>query len=384
MCERCVLGTGDNCSISFDAEGVCNYCREFETRWARLPHNEADRTLALEAIVGRIRKFGAGRSYDSILGVSGGIDSTYLACIAGELGLRPLVVHFDNGWNSEIAVQNVENLVTKLGFDLQTYVIDWDDFREMQLAYLRASVIDIEVLTDHAIFGALYKIAMERKIPFILSGANEATEGILPSDWVYQKQDYVNIRSIYRSFGRRPLRTYPFLNYRTKRRIARSGIKIVELLNILPYNKEVAKATIQSELGWRDYGGKHYESVWTRFYQGFILPRKFGVDKRKAHLSTLINSGQVTKEEALRELQSAAYPAELLDKDYAFVLKKLGLSCAEFEELMDLPIRSHRDFETEGSLFHYLPVLKPLRPLWERFKSSTGMDRNRLRMLARR
>jgi N-acetyl sugar amidotransferase len=349
-----------------------------------LPHTEAARSAAVEKVVARIKKAGNGKQYDSILGVSGGIDSTYLAYVVAKLGLHPLVVHFDNGWNSETAVQNVENMVNRLGFDLQTYVIDWDDFREMQLAYLRASVRDIEVLTDHAIFGSLYKIAIENRIPFIISGANEATEGVLPLDWVYNKKDHVNIQAIYKEYGRRPLRTYPFLSFRMKRRIARSGIEVVDLLNLVDYRKLEAKEVIQRELGWRDYGGKHYESVWTRFYQGYILPHKFGIDKRKAHLSTLINSGQITRDQALSELEAPIYPPDLLAKDYPFVLKKLGLTESEFESLMALPERSHGDFPTEGSLFHYFPMLKPFRPLWERFKSRTGLDREKLRSFPRR
>lgn len=377
-CQRCVLGTSDHCSIAFDQDGICNYCRDFERRWTMLPRTDAERERALDAVVQRIKNTGRGRPYDCILGISGGVDSSYLAYIAAQLGLRPLVVHFDNGWNSETAVQNVERIVNTLGFDLHTFVIEWEEFREMQLAYLRASVIDIEVLTDHAIYGTLYRIAIERGIPFILSGNNEATEGILPGDWIYPKQDHINIKAIYKAFGRRPLRTYPFLNWRTKRRIRRSGIEIVTLLDIVPYSKALAKKTIQQQLGWRDYGGKHYESVWTRFYQGYILPRKFGIDKRKAHLSTLINSGQITKGEALNELDQPIYPPALFEKDYTFALKKLELTAPEFEALMNLPGRSHYDFDTEGSLFHYFPLLKPLRPAWDRFKQYTGVDRSRL------
>lgn len=382
ICARCVLGSDDRCAISFDADGVCNYCREFEQRWVRLQATETARKSSLDAAVARVRRSGKGRPYDSILGMSGGIDSTYLAYLAAKCGLRPLVVHFDNGWNSEIAVQNVERAVRKLGFDLETYVIDWEDFRAMQLAYLRASVVDIEVLTDHAIFGTLYKIALEKQIPFILSGSNEATEGILPVDWVFNKKDHVNIKAIYREYGDKPLSSFPFLDYRAKRRIARSGVEIVELLDIVDYQVAEAREVIQSELGWRDYGGKHYESIWTRFYQGYILPRKFGIDKRKAHLATLINSGQLTRDEALERLRAPIYPPELFERDYDFALKKLGLTQSEFDEIMALPIRSHREFDTEGSLFSQWKFLQPIKPVWEYFKAKTGLDRDRLRRLS--
>lgn len=382
-CERCVLGTTDRCAIVFDRDGVCNYCRDFERRWAQLPHSDAERKRLRDAAVDRIKKAGKGRPYDCIIGLSGGVDSSYLAYLSHELGLRPLAVHFDNGWNSETAAQNVEKIVNTLRFDLYTFVINWEEFREMQLAYLRASVIDIEVLTDHAIYGTLYKLAIERRIPFILSGANEATEGILPREWVFPKQDYINIKSIYRAFGRGSLTTYPFLNRRMKRTIRRSGIEIVTFLDIVDYQSADAKTTIEGQLGWRDYGGKHYESVWTRFYQGYILPRKFGIDKRKAHLSTLINSGQITKDEALRKLAEPIYTDSLFSKDYPFVLKKLELTEVEFENIMKLPVRSHYDFDIEGSLFHYFPLLKSLRPAWDHFKRRTGLDRRRLQAIIR-
>jgi len=376
-----VLSTSDKCTIEFDDRGICNYCREFEINWARLPHSEEARRELLASTVEKIRQTGKDRAYDCILGVSGGVDSTYMAYVAHQLELRPLVVHFDNGWNSETAVQNVENLVNRLGFDLETFVIDWEEFREMQLAYLRASVIDIEVLTDHAIFGTLFQMAIDRRIPFVLSGSNLATEGILPGDWVFNKRDHRNIAAIYKAFGNGRLRSYPLLTRRKKRRIARAGIEVIEILDIVAYDKAEAKSVIQRELGWRDYGGKHYESVWTRFYQGYILPKKFGIDKRKAHLSTLINSGQITRDEALAELKEPIYPPELFVKDYAFVCKKLGLTEETFRAIMEQPPRSHHDFPTEGSLFHEIPQLAPLRPSWEWLKRRTGIDRNRLRRI---
>ena len=382
LCSRCVLGTADRCFISFDADGVCNYCRVFEREWALLPHDETSRRTALDAVLSRIRAR-RGKKYDAILGVSGGLDSSYLAHLANSLGLRPLLVHFDNGWNSETAVRNVENLATRLGFDLRTHVINWEDFRELQLAYLRASVIDIEVLTDHAIYATLYAFAIEMEIPFILSGTNVATESILPPDWVFPKKDHVNIRAIHKAFGTKKLQNFPLLTFRMKRRIMRSGIEIVELLNLVDYRVADARDTVERELGWRDYGGKHYESVWTRFYQGYILPRKFGIDKRKAHLSTLINSGQVTRDEALERLAHPIYPPDVFERDYPFALKKLGLTAEEFESLMDAPQRSHYDFKTEGSLFNQFPMLLPLRPLWETFKARTGIDRERLRRFPR-
>lgn len=368
QCVRCVLDTDDRAELTFDSAGLCHNCRWYDSTVAALPSTDADRNAAFRATVNRIREAGKHRKYDSILGVSGGVDSSYLAYLVAKEGLRPLVVHFDNGWNSELAVENIHRLVTKLGFDLYTYVIDWEEFRQLQLAYLRASVIDIEALTDHAIFGALYQLAIDHRIPFVLSGGNVASEGVLPYAWGFNKLDYVNIKDIHAKFGRGTIRTYPFVDKAMKRRIKQSGIEVVTLLDYVPYVYADVKETLTRELGWRDYGGKHYESIFTRFYQGYILPTKFGVDKRKAHLSSLICSGQMTKAEALCRLQAPPCDPECLAEDRRFVLKKLGLGDEEFDRLMSEPPRDHREFETEGSFFNYYPALKPLRPLWNVLK----------------
>jgi N-acetyl sugar amidotransferase len=325
--------------------------------------------------VARIKESGQGKKYDCILGLSGGVDSSYVALIAKQHGLRPLCVHFDNGWNSEIAVRNIHNIVNTLGFDLETYVIDWEEFKDLQLAYLKASVIDIEVVTDHAIYSVIYRLALRHGINYVLSGQNIVTEGVLPSRWGWNIKDFVNIKAIHKAFGQKPLRSYPLLSRSMKKQIAKSGIETVEFLNWMPYRKAEAIQTLQHEVGWLNYGNKHHESIWTRFFQVYILPRKFGVDKRKAHYSNLICSGQMTKEQALSKIEKPAYDPALLEQDKKFVLKKLGLTEAEFEAMMAAPPRSHKDFDTEGSLFHYYPVLKPLRPLWEQYKRIMKKDK---------
>jgi N-acetyl sugar amidotransferase len=355
--------------MHFDYAGVCSHCHYYDEQKTLFlkTGEEAERLLA--ETLEKIRTYGKGRKYDCLIGVSGGVDSSYVALLAHRFGLRALCVHFDNGWNSELAVMNIENIVNRLGFDLYTYVINWDEFRDLQLAYLRASVVDIEVLTDHAIYGAMFKIAKDHDIKYVLGGHNVATEGILPYRWTYNKMDYINIRDIHRQYGQQELKTYPFLDRKMKKFIRDSGVEFVNYLNWVPYLKDSVKVSLQQELGWRDYGGKHYESIWTRFYQGYILPRKFGIDKRKAHLSTLICSGQMTRAEALEEMKKPILDENLLAADMEFVLKKLGLSRQEFDAIMAMPVRAHREFETEGSFFHYYPALKPLRPIWEAFKS---------------
>lgn len=364
VCTRCILDTSDDPNLVLDNEGVCNHCRYYEEQ-ARLylkTGKEAEQLLG--DTIKKLKDYGKDKKYDCLIGLSGGVDSSYVAYVAKQQGLNALCVHFDNGWNSEIAVQNIHNIVNKLGFDLYTYVIDWEEFKDLQLAYLKASVIDIEALTDHAIYGTMFKIARDNDIKYVLGGHNVVTEGVLPYHWTYDKKDYVNIRAIHKQFGTKKLVSFPFLDLRMKKFIRNSGVEFINYLNWLPYVKSEVKEKLQKELGWKDYGGKHYESVWTRFYQGYILPVKFKVDKRKAHLSALICSGQITRQEALEEMKQPAYDPETFRIDKAFVLKKLELTEEEFEKIMAMPVRSHRDFDTEGSLFNYYPLLKPLEPIW--------------------
>jgi N-acetyl sugar amidotransferase len=365
--QRCTKTVMDNIAdpnITFDKNGVCNYYYEyFEEEKKRVLKGEAGK-IKFNKYIEQLKQAGKGNKYDCILGVSGGVDSTYLAYIAKQQGLRVLCVHFDNGWNSELAVKNIENIVSQLGFDLETYVINWDEFRDIQLAYFKANVIDIEAITDHAIFGTIFKIAAKYKIKYILSGNNVVTESLLPKYWIFNKADHTNIKDIHKHYGTVRLKTFPFFGLKEKHYYQRvKGIKSIDLLNYIPYNKHEVKQTIINELNWIDYGGKHYESVFTRFYQGYILPQKFGIDKRKAHLSNLICSGQITRDEALEELSKPMYDKELYETDKEFVLKKLGFTRQEFEQYINAPRREHTEFKTEQSLYNTYTFLKPLKPL---------------------
>jgi hypothetical protein len=260
------------------------------------------------------------------------------------------VVHLDNGWNSELAVKNIENIVTRLGFDLYTRVLDWDEFRRLQVAYLKSSVLDLEALSDHAIFATLMDQASKKRIRYIINGSNIATEGILPLSWRYDQKltDATNIRSIFRQFGEGRLKDFPLLSIQRFAYLTKvKKIQVVNLLDYMDYNKEEAKRIITTELGWRDYGGKHYESIITRFYQGYILPNKFGIDKRRAHLSTLVAAGQISREEALEEIKQPIMEADLLKQDLEYVPKKLGLTQEEFEQIMALAPKHHHDYPTD-------------------------------------
>lgn len=346
VCTRTVMDTTDP-DITFDEHGVCNYWYEYQDFVRTLPA-PAERDRLFREAIDRIKAEGRGRKYDCIIGLSGGVDSSYLAWLAKENGLRPLAVHFDNGWNTELAVSNIELLVSKLGFDLETFVMDWDEFRDLQRAYFKASVIDLEVPTDHMILGALYRRAASHGIKVILSGTNNATEWLLPRAWHYRKFDLVNLKAIYRKFGEKPLKKLPALGvfeqaYYTHVRKIRS----VALLDLIDYRKDDAKRKLMDDLGWRDYGGKHHESIFTRFYQGYILPVKFQADKRKAHLSTLILSGQMTRDEALRELQQPTYDEDVQRRDKAYVAKKLGFSAEEFEKVLTQENVAHEVYGTD-------------------------------------
>jgi len=354
-CTRCIMDSACDPAITFDARGVCSHCRRYdELRSSRVVTGEGGRR-ALEAIVEQIKLAGRGREYDCIIGVSGGVDSTYVAYLVREMGLRALAVHFDNGWDSELAVKNIEHVLKKLRIDLFTYVVDWPEFRDLQLAFLKASTPDGEVPTDHAISAMLWREASRRGIRYIISGMNFTTESISVPDWAYGHSDWRYIKDVHRRYGSMPLRTYPrfgwpFLFYVNVVKC----VRIVSALNYVDYHKEEAMQLLQEKLGWKYYGGKHHESIYTRFYQGYVLPRKFGIDKRYGHLSDLINAGQLTREEALREIQTPPYAEDLQREDLAYVTKKLGLTAGQFDEIMRAPRRSFRDFRNSYAFVQFL------------------------------
>ena len=365
--QQCTISVMDNIAdpdITFDEKGICNYYHEFKKAEKESVFKGEEGKKLLNEIVDKIKTAGKDKQYDCIMGLSGGVDSTYVALLAKQYGLRPLAVHFDNGWNSELAVMNIENIISKLGFDLYTLVVDWEEFKDIQLSYLKASVIDIEVATDHAISGAIGRLCKKHRIKYSLTGSNIVTEFVMPPSWIFNKGDHINLKAIHKAFGKRQLKTYPFYNTYIKKYLHNIlKTEPVALLNYVPYNYKEIKNLITKEVGWKDYGGKHFESVFTKFYQAYILPTKFNVDKRKPHLSTLIFSGQVTKDEAIQELSKPLYNEQSFKKDYEFILKKLDLKHNEFQEIMHFPVRRHTDFATETSMYKRYPVLNIIKPL---------------------
>lgn len=364
-CNRCVLSNYDDPNIVFDENGICNHCLNYDKVAAKNLFTGEIAKEKLDKIIAQIKKEGEGKPYDTILGVSGGVDSTYLSLLAKRFGLRLLLFHFDNGWNSEIAVKNIENMSTKLGYDLETYVVDWEEFRDVQMSYIKANVVDIEAITDHCAKVATRRLAKKYKINNVLIGTNIATELVLPSYWIFSKSDYRNLRDIHNKFGNVKLKTLPVSNYmedhydNTFHRI-----NFHSILDYVPYNKSEVKEIIKKELGWIDYGGKHYESIWTRFYQGYILPEKFNIDKRKAHLSNLICSGQITKEEAYKELEKPIYDPEQLAIDKLYVLKKLRMTEEELDDYIKAPRREHTEFDYQMPIDKRYPILKPVKKIY--------------------
>lgn len=346
ICTKTVMDTIGDPDITFDENGVCNYYHEFKAKLkVRVPSPEEGKVM-LDAMVEKIKKSGRGKTYDCIIGVSGGVDSTYTAWLVKQLGLRPLAVHLDNGWNSELAVKNIENILNKLGIDLYTEVLDWEMFKDLQLSFLKASTPDGEIPTDHAILTILYQIADKYGIKYIISGMNFRNEGMLPPSWGRGYLDWKYIKSVHHKFGTQPLKSFPHMNvFKFLYYNLFKKIRSISFINYIEFNKEAAMKVIQEELGWKYYGGKHYESIYTRFYQAYILPNKFKIDKRKAHLTCLmIATQEVSREQALSVLQSPPADPALMEEDKTYVIKKLGITPQEFENIMQSPVKSILDY----------------------------------------
>ncbi len=357
VCTRCVMDTSAG-AIRFDEHGICNFCTDFSRRLEVVTRMEGGaKKDRLQAFVKRISSEGRRKKYDCIIGVSGGVDSSWVLVQAIELGLRPLAVHMDNGWNSELAQNNIANLVQGLGVDLYTHVVDWPEYRSLMQAFFDADVIDVELLYDNAMLAVNYQQASRYGLKWILSGSNQATEGMaMPEGWNWLKYDKRNIRAIARAHGNVRIRTLPMMGVLQYVWLSYVGrIRWAAMLDMMDFNKADAMRSLQERFRYKPYPYKHYESIFTRFYQGYILPRKFGVDKRRLHLSTLIMSGQIARSDALADLERIPYPSEedLLD-DEAYFLKKMGWSEAQLKEYMGRPGRPHSDYASEKRLWDFL------------------------------
>lgn len=373
QCALSVMDTIADPNIRFDEKGICNYYYDYKKTIESFKLYDNDfKKKTFDELISKIKNDSKGKKYDCILGLSGGVDSTYLCILAKENGLNPLVVHFDNGWNSELAQNNIENILNITGFDLYTYVVDWEEFKELQLSYLKASVVDIEVLTDHAFMAVLYSQARKWNIKYVLAGMNYVTEFVLPSNWIYNKGDLQNIINIQNKFGKikfKDLKTYPFLKQETAfycNRILK--MEVISLLNYIDYSYDNIKNLLIAKYNWKDYGGKHFESIFTRFYQGYILPCKFNIDKRKAHFSNLIFSGQITKNIALEWLETTPYDLNLMKDDYDFVIKKFNLTEQDFIKIMKTQRVEHNYYGTQPKLLEKYKFLSFLNQINKKLK----------------
>lgn len=360
ICTRCIMDTSDPV-ITFDKDGVCNHCRNYDNVTASMPQG-VEREKILKGIIEKIKKDGRGREYDCILGVSGGVDSAYTAYLAKQYGLRVLTVHVDAGWNSEIAVSNIKKMCSKLEFDLQTIVVDWETMKELQRAYMFSGLANLDVPQDHAFVAGMDQFARKYHIKYMLHGGNMATEGILPSSWGYNFRDYASIKDVYQKCGRNriSLKKYPhigilqYIDYNYVRKVEN-----IRLLNLVDYSKKAAIETLSKEFGWEYYGGKHFESRFTKFFQSYYLPQKFGYDKKRAHLSSLIVGGEMSRDEALREMEdNSAYTKEEMLEDLDYILKKLDISYDEWNAIMLAPCKTEDDYKNDKKILAFCRKVK--------------------------
>lgn len=339
-CKNCLMdSTASNFKIEDDK---CNFCNQFL--------NEKKKFLKsgdLAKLIKEIKK--NGKKYDCIVGLSGGIDSAYTLVKVKELGLNPLAVHMDNGWNSELSQNNIQNLISKLKVDFETYIIDWEEFKDLMISFLSANVVDIELLTDQAMFSINYKYARKYNIKHILAGTNFTSEGIkMPTNWNWFKYDKKNIKSIHKKFGKKKIKTFPYfgtndfiLNHFIR------GIKWYSFLDYIDYNKILATKILQQEYDFKPYQYKHGESIFTRFYQNYILPEKFNIDKRKPHLSALIISNQLTRDEAKKQLDKPLYDDDLLKNDKNYFIKKMGWTMDDLNSYIKAKPNLHNNYPSE-------------------------------------
>jgi N-acetyl sugar amidotransferase len=334
--------------IQFDENGYCNHCTEFLNIRAKYKYQGKESDERLEQIIEEIKRLGKGNDYDCIIGLSGGIDSSYLTYIAKEKGLRILAVHMDNGWSSEEAVLNIKNITKKLKIDYESYVLDWEEFKDLQLAFLKASVPEAETPTDAAILAALHYFADKYNVRHILSGGNFAMEGILPKSWHYNAKDIKYFNHIQKTFGKKRLKKFPTFGYQKEAYYKLiKGIKMVYPLNYVPYEKDDAIELLKNKLNWKYYGGKHYESKYTKFIQSYYLYQKFEIDYRRATFSSQICAGIIERETAVEQLKSKPFVPSKTEEEKQYISKKLGISKDEFDKILDLPAKWYWNYPND-------------------------------------
>ncbi|MDX4050876.1 N-acetyl sugar amidotransferase [Aliarcobacter skirrowii] len=355
ICTNCVMDTTDS-KITFDENGVCDHCQTFYKDIKPNWHTDEKGFEKISKIVEDIKEKAKGKKYDCLIGMSGGIDSSYLLYLAKEkLGLNPLVFHIDGGWNTEESTHNVKVIVEKLGLKLHTEIIDWEEMRDVQLSFFKSGVPHIDTAQDHAFFAVMYKFALKYDIKYILTGGNYSTECIRnPIEWMYYQSDSIQLKDIHSKFGTIPLKKYPttnilwhkiYLPYIKK-------IKLIRPLDYFPYYKDEATQFLVDYFGYKKYPQKHFESVFTRFYEGYWLPTKFGFDTRKVQFSSLIVTEQMSREDALEKLKTPVYTEEMIKRDMELISKKLNISEEELLGYMNAPNKSYKDYKNQMSIYN--------------------------------
>ncbi|AWI98237.1 N-acetyl sugar amidotransferase [Escherichia coli] len=351
ICNRCVMDTSDP-NISFDDNGQCDYCSNFDKNI--LPNWNANNSglSKLLEMSESIKKDSKGSDFDCIIGLSGGLDSSYAAYIAKEkMGLRPLLFHVDAGWNTDQAVGNIEKLIEGLGLDLYTEVINWEEMKDLQLSFLKSGIPDQDLVQDAAFFSSLYKFARKHKIKHVITGSNFSTECCRePEEWGgYLGIDTMLFNDIHRQFGTRPLNSFPLVDILIYKVFYQKilGMKVHHPLNLVPFTKKDAENELSEKFGWQPFQHKHHESRFTRFYEDYWLPRRFGYEKRRAHFSSLIMTGQMTREQALERLLKPEMDEHFLEQEFEYIAHKLGISVDDLKELFSIPKKTYKDYKNK-------------------------------------
>ena len=348
ICNTCILD--DSIESLKLINGKCHYCIEFIPKLEKLREQNKDGNT-LSKMFSKISD--SSKNYNCLIGVSGGVDSSYIVHLAHIYKLKPLLLHFDNSWNSELAVSNIKKLVEKTGFDLETYVVNWSEFKDIQRSFIKSGVVDIELVTDHAIFANLINTAKKKKIKYILSGTNLFTEHGMPPEWIWKKSDISNILDIHKKYGVIKIKTYPKMNFFSwyVAKHLKLYPRLIEPLNAIDYKKKNAIKELKMIYNWQEYEDKHFESFFTKFYQAYILPKKFSIDKRKSHLSCLIRNNEMNRIDALKILENNSYPG-FLENDIEYFCKKLDFTRDEFNEILKSNSVKHTNFKNSEKIFN--------------------------------
>ena len=354
ICTRCIMDTTDS-RIVFDQNGVCDHCCTYDNEILPKWNPDGLDEASLLRLAAKIKVDGKGHDFDCLMGMSGGVDSSYLLYLAVEkMGLRPLVFHVDAGWNSQEAVNNIQRMVDGLGLDLYTEVINWEEIKDLQLSFFKSGVSHIDTPQDHAFFATMYKFASKHGIKNILTGGNYSTECTRnPLEWMYYQSDSRQLKDIHNKFGQQPLKTYPVTNILWHKIYLPyiKGIKLTRPLDYMKYDKEEATKLLEEKFGYQRYPQKHFESRFTRFYEGYWLPQKFGYDTRKVQFSSLILTGQMTREDALEEIKQPAMTDEQVRQEFEYIANKLGISTTELQSYFDAPNKTYKDYKSMQGIY---------------------------------